>query len=148
MKKLLATVAVVIGLVGCTTMQVKSLQGFQAQNIKKVCIIKNPEVSINGFESSLIRSFARHNIGAQLYPANSFPSFCEMTVNYEAVESWDFGKSLSYSKLILKRNGSTVSDVKYKLKGKGGFILKNPLSTDAKIDELVDVLIRVKNPAQ
>lgn len=148
MKKLLVVALVGIGLVGCTSLQVKNIDGFQPETVKQVCIIKNPNVLTNEFEDSLVRSFARYDINAKLYPVNSNPSRCETTMDYKASQSWDFGTYLNHSKLTLKKNGYIVSEAEFRLKGKAGNALNVLGTMDHRVDDLVDVLIGKKAPIQ
>lgn len=130
---------------GCTSIQVKNNEGFQPQSVKQICVINNPKVTIAGFNDSIVRSFARYNINARIYPENSKPALCETTMKYTALRSWDVVTYMSYAKFTLLKEGRVVSDAEFRLKGKGGFALNKWRSTDIKIDELVDVLVGVKN---
>ncbi|NNH88707.1 Sbal_3080 family lipoprotein [Acinetobacter terrae] len=145
MKKLLIILMGGLGVVGCTSIQVKKTDGFQPQAVKQICIIKNPKVIVNGFEESLVRSFARYNIGARVYPKNSDLTHCETTMDYTALRTWDVVTYLSYAKLTLMKDSKVVSDAEFRLKGNGGFALNKWRSTDTKIDELVDELMEVKS---
>ena len=141
MKKLL--IAGVLGLTvsGCTSIQVNNNDGFQPQSVKQICIINNPKVTIDGFNQSIVRSFARYNINARIYPENSKPALCETIMNYTALRTWDVVTYMSYAKFTLLKDGRIASEAEFRLRGKGGLALNKWRSTDTKIDELVDQLV-------
>ena len=141
MKKLLALGILALTVTGCTSIKVNNTEGFQPQHVKQICVITNPKVTIQGFDQSVVRSFARYNINARFYPENSKPALCETTMNYTALRSWDFVTYMSYAKFTLMKDGRVASEAEFRLKGKGGMALNKWRSTDAKIDELVDQLV-------
>lgn len=141
MKKLLAVGVLGLSITGCTSIQVKNSEGFQPQSVKQICVINNPKVIIAGFDDSIVRSFARYNINARIYPENSKPALCETTMNYTALRTWDVVTYMSYAKFTLMKEGRIVSEAEFRLKGNGGFALNKWRSTDTKIDELVDQLV-------
>lgn len=143
MKKiqLFATAIIALNLAACTSIQVKNQNGFEPKNMKQVCVIDNPKVTINGFNDSIVRSFARHNIKASVYPSTSIPMFCETTMKYTALRSWDITTYMSYAKFTLEKDGKIASEAEFKLKGRGGLALNKWRSVDTKIDELVDELL-------
>ena len=140
MKKILIGV-MVLAMVGCTSIQVNNSNGFQPQSVKQICVIKNPKVIIDGFENSIVRSFARYNIKAEIYPENAKPLFCETTMQYTALRTWDVVPYLSYARFTILKDGQFASEAEFKLKANGGLALNKWRSTDTKIDELVDQLM-------
>ncbi|TCB79331.1 hypothetical protein E0H89_03495 [Acinetobacter sp. ANC 3781] len=144
MKKLLAIGVLGISITGCTSIQVKNNEGFQPKSVKQICVINNPKVIIAGFNDSIVRSFARYNINARVYPENSKPALCETTMDYTALRTWDVVTYMSYAKFTLMKEGRIVSEAEFRLKGNGGLALNKWRSTDTKIDELVDQLIEPK----
>lgn len=144
MKKILAIGILGISITGCTSIQVKNSEGFQPQAVKQICVINNPKVIIAGFNDSIVRSFARYNINARIYPETSKPTLCETTMDYTALRTWDVVTYMSYAKFTLMKEGRIVSEAEFRLKGNGGLALNKWRSTDTKIDELVDQLIDPK----
>ena len=144
MKKLLAVGVLGLSITGCTSIQIKNSEGFQPQTVKQICVINNPKVIIVGFDDSIVRSFARYNINARIYPENSKPALCETTMNYTALRTWDFVTYMSYAKFTLLREERVVSEAEFRLKGKGGLALNKWRSTDTKVDVLVDQLVGPK----
>lgn len=144
MKKLLAIGVLGISITGCTSIQVKNNEGFQPKSVKQICVINNPKVIIAGFNDSIVRSFARYNINARVYPENSKPALCETTMDYTALRTWDVVTYMSYAKFTLMKEGRIVSEAEFRLKGNGGLALNKWRNTDTKIDELVDQLIEPK----
>ena len=141
MKKIVAIAFLGFTLIGCTSIQVNNNDGFKPQSVQQICIIHNPKVTIDRFDQSIVRSFARYNINARIYPENSKPVLCETTMTYTALRSWDVVTYLSYAKFTLNQNGKIVSEAEFRLKGKGGLALNKWRSTDTKVDELVDQLV-------
>lgn len=141
MKKLLIAGVLGFSVTGCTSIQVNNNDGFQPQSVKQICIINNPKVTINGFNQSIVRSFARYNINARIYPENSKPALCETIMNYTALRTWDVVTYMSYAKFTLLKDGRIASEAEFRLRGKGGLALNKWRSTDTKIDELVDQLV-------
>ena len=136
---------ITLGLTACTSIQVKNQNGFEPKKMQQVCVIDNPKVTINGFNDSIVRSFARHNIKASVYPSNSKPMFCETTMTYTALRSWDLATYMSYAKFTLNKDGKIASEAEFRLRGKGGLALNKWRSIDTKIDELVDELLKDKH---
>lgn len=141
MKKIIGLFVIVLTVTGCTSIQINNNDGFKPQSVKQICVISNPKVTIDGFDQSVVRSFARYNINARFYPENSKPALCETTMNYTALRSWDFVTYMSYAKFSLMKDGGIVSEAEFNLRGKGGLALNKWRSTDTKIDELVDQLV-------
>lgn len=141
MKKLLIAGVLGFSVTGCTSIQVNNNDGFQPQSVKQICIINNPKVTIDGFNQSIVRSFARYNINARIYPENSKPALCETIMNYTALRTWDVVTYMSYAKFTLLKDGRIASEAEFRLRGKGGLALNKWRSTDTKIDELVDQLV-------
>lgn len=141
MKKLLIAGVLGLSVSGCTSIQVNNNDGFQPQSVKQICIINNPKVTIDGFNQSIVRSFARYNINARVYPENSKPELCETVMNYTALRTWDVVTYMSYAKFTLLKDGRIASEAEFRLRGKGGLALNKWRSTDTKIDELVDQLV-------
>ena len=141
MKKLLIAGVLGFSVSGCTSIQVNNNDGFLPQSVKQICIINNPKVTIDGFNQSIVRSFARYNINARIYPENSKPALCETIMNYTALRTWDVVTYMSYAKFTLLKDGRIASEAEFRLRGKGGLALNKWRSTDTKIDELVDQLV-------
>lgn len=131
-----------ISLSACTSIQVKNTNGFQPKNLQKICIIQNPKVIVNGFEDAMIKSFKRYNIQANVYPENSKPVLCDTTMTYTALRTWDVVTYLSFAQFTLYQDNQQVSEAKFHLKGKGGLALNKWRSTETKVNELIDELLK------
>ena len=90
----------------------------------------------------IVRSLARYNIRAEVYPEQSKPLFFDVTMTYTALKSWDMTTYLSSAKFVLYQNNLQVSEATFHLKGKGGLALNKWRSTETKVNELVDELIK------
>jgi hypothetical protein len=126
----------------CTAIQVNNNQGFETKNIKHICIIKNNKVTVPDFENIIIRSLARYNIKSEVYPENSKPLFCEISMTYTALRTWDVVTYLSSAQFNLYKDHSQVAEAKFHLRGKGGLALNKWRSTETKVNELVDELLK------
>lgn len=142
MLKRILILGLLISLSACTSIQVNNTQGFQTKNIKHICIIKNAKVTIGDFENMIVRSLARYSIRAEVYPEQSKPLFCDVTMTYTALRSWDMAAYLSSAKFVLYQNNQQVSEATFHLKGKGGLALNKWRSTETKVNELVDELLK------
>lgn len=111
------------GLVGCAAIQVNNTTGFNPDSIKQLCIIHNPKVIIKDFDKLVENSFARYNIHARTYKETDNLSFCQTTLNYTALRSWDFASYMVSAQFNLIQNGRQVSEASFRLKGNGGFVL-------------------------
>lgn len=63
-------------------------------------------------------------------------------MTYTALRSWDVVTYLSSAKFILYQDTQQVSEATFHLKGKGGFALNKWRSTETKVNELVDELLK------
>ena len=66
-------------------------------------------------------------------------SFCQTTLNYTALRSWDVVPYMVSAQFNLIQNGRQVSEASFRLKGNGGLALNKWRSTETKINELVDL---------
>ena len=140
-KKILIAGMVGFGLAGCTAIQVNNTTGFKPDSIKQVCIIHNPKVIIKDFDKLVEKSFARYNILAETHQETDNLSFCQTTLNYTALRSWDVVPYMVSAQFNLIQNGRQVSEASFRLKGNGGLALNKWRSTETKINELVDQLL-------
>ncbi len=141
MKKLLIAGVLGFGLVGCTSIQINNITGFNPDSIKQVCIVHNPKVIIRDFDKLVEKSFARYNIDSKTVKNNDDLSLCQTTLNYTALRSWDFAPYMVSAQFNLLQNGRQVSEASFRLKGNGGLALNKWRSTETKINELVDELL-------
>lgn len=140
-KKILIAGILGFGLAGCTAIQVNNTTGFSPDSIKQVCIIHNPKVIIKDFDKLVEKSFARYNIHAETHQETDNLSFCQTTLNYTALRSWDVVPYMVSAQFNLIQNGRQVSEASFRLKGNGGLALNKWRSTETKINELVDQLL-------
>ncbi len=141
MKNLLLLGVLGFSLVGCTSIQVNNVTGFNPDSIRQVCIIHNAKVTIKDFDALVEKSFKRYNIEASTLKETDNLSLCQTTLNYTALRSWDFAPYMVSAQFNLLQNGRQVSESSFRLKGNGGLALNKWRSTETKINELVDQLL-------
>lgn len=140
-KNILVIAVITFVFSGCTSIKINNQNGFNPNSLQQVCVIDNPQVTVPGFNESIIQAFSKHNVQAKLYPFNSKPQLCQTVMRYTALRSWDVVTYLSYAKFTLERDGRILSEAEFRLKGKGGMALNKWRSTDKKVQELVDQLM-------
>jgi hypothetical protein len=140
MKKILG-LCLLVGLVGCTSIQVNNATGFNPNSIRQVCVVNNPKVIIKDFDSLVEKSFARYDIGTKVIKDSDDMSLCQTILNYTALRSWDMAPYMVSAQFNLIQNGKQVSEASFRLKGNGGLALNKWRSTETKINELVDQLL-------
>lgn len=141
MKNLAVLGIIGFGLVGCTSIQVNNVTGFNPDSIRQVCVIHNPKVVINNFDALVEKSFKRYDIEAKTVKETDNLSLCQTTLNYTALQSWDFATYMVSAQFNLIQDGRQVSEASFRLKGNGGLALNKWRSTETKINELVDQLL-------
>jgi hypothetical protein len=132
-------VALAFLLTACTSVQVRPPD--PALAIKHVCIQENPRVLVTDFVPVVRDGFDRHGISTEVYSGTK-PANCEYVLTYTALRSWDFAPYLSHAELRLEKDGRQVAFAEYHLVGKGGFSLMKWQGTKAKIDPVIDELLK------
>jgi hypothetical protein len=139
----LNTRALVVGLpfllTACTSVQVRPPD--PALAIKHVCIQENPKVLVTDFVPVVRDGFDRHGISTEVFSGTK-PADCDYVLTYTALRSWDFAPYLSHAELRLEKEGRQVAFAEYHLVGKGGFSLMKWQGTKAKIDPVIDELLK------
>ena len=123
----------------CTSVEVRPPD--PALAIKHVCIQENPKVIVRDFVPVVRDGLDRHGISTEVYSGTK-PANCEYVLTYTALRSWDFAPYLSHAELRLERDGRQVAYAEYHLVGKGGFSLMKWQGTKAKIDPVIDELLK------
>jgi hypothetical protein len=132
-------VAVSLSLTACTSVTVRPLD--PALTIRHVCIQDNPKVLVSDFVPVLRDGFDRHRITTEVYSGTK-PGNCEYVLTYTALRSWDFAPYLSHAELRLEKDRRQIAYAEYHLIGKGGFSLMKWQGTKAKIDPVIDELLK------
>jgi hypothetical protein len=133
-----------LALTACTAVNVRSV-GPQA--LGNVCIVNNPAVIVDDFVDVVRDGFDRHGIATSLVASQSTPG-CTTTLTYTALRSWDFAPYLTRAELRLWQGGHQVGYAEYHLRGKGGFALTKWQGTHAKMDPVIDALLKDAAPGQ
>lgn len=138
-KRTLISVAITMGLVGCTSVKVDRVDPSYAMTM--VCIRENPKVQVDDFVPVIRDGFSRHSIDTKLY-SGAMPDTCQYVLTYTALRSWDFTPYLSHAELRIEKDGKQIAYAEYHLKGKGGFSLTKWAGTKDKMDPVIDELLR------
>jgi hypothetical protein len=109
--------------------------------LEHICISKNEAVKVSDFIIVLKDGFDRHGISSKVYVGNP-PEDCEFILTYTALQSWDLSPFLSHAELRLEKDGRKVAYAEYHLVGKGGFSLMKYQGTKAKMDPVIDELLK------
>lgn len=136
--RFLACSIAIITLSACTSISVQPVD--PTLNVQHVCIQDNPQVIIDGFVEYLQDDFQRHGISTEVIGAQR-PRHCEYVLSYTARRSWDITTYMSTASISMTRNGRSIANVNWRLKGKGGMSLTKFKGTESKLDDIVDQLL-------
>ena len=149
MKRIAVLMVLAMLFTACTSIKINNANGFDANTVQQVCIVHNSKVTINNFDKIVENSFKRYGIDAKTYQANdNFLNICQTVLHYTALRSWDMATYMVFAEFKLFRNGQQVSTSSFKLRGKGGLALNKWRSTEVKINELVDQLLKKPSSTQ
>ena len=124
---------------GCTAINVRAVD--PSIRLMHVCIQENPKVEVSDFIQVIRNGFHRHGIETEVF-SGSKPDGCEYVLTYTALRSWDLTPYLSEAELWLQKEGRQVAYAEYRLRGKGGFSLMKFQGTKAKMDPVIDELLK------
>ena len=136
--RFLACSIAIITLSACTSISVQPVD--PTLNVQHVCIQDNPQVIIDGFVEYLQDDFQRHGISTEVIGTQR-PGNCEYVLSYTARRSWDITAYMSTASISMTRNGRSIANVNWRLKGKGGMSLTKFKGTESKLDDIVDQLL-------
>lgn len=134
----LVSLIVLFTLSACTSISVQPVD--PELNVQHVCIQENPQVIIDGFVEYLQDDFQRHGITTEVITTQR-PRHCEYVLSYTARRSWDITAYMSTASVSMTRNGRSIANVNWRLKGKGGMSLTKFKGTENKLDDIVDQLL-------
>jgi hypothetical protein len=137
MKSLLLAAGILIS--GCTAVAVKPAS--PELQLLRVCIEENPRVEVADFVSVVRDGFERHGI-ATLLISGAPTAGCDAVLTYTARQSWDMAPYLSVAELRLERDGHLIASAEYHLRGRGGLSLMKWEGTKAKMDPVIDELLK------
>jgi hypothetical protein len=139
--RLLFQAIAITWLSACTSVHVRPVDDAR-HKLAHVCIQENPAVLIADFLTVVQEGFERHGLSTEIYRAGIAPRQCEYMLTYTARQSWDMARYLSTAELTLWRGSELVSRGDYHLRGKGGFSLMKWQGTKAKIDPVIDQMLK------
>jgi len=138
MKKILIAVLAGVGLVGCSSINVKTVPANTIKQASALCIEDNPKVTVPEFNTYLKEAFLRHEINTRLYDKGTVPADCKYKLNYVAYRSWDLAMYLSKVKLELLEKEDSIAIVNWQ---QGSGALNKWRSSQGKVYDLVDELL-------
>lgn len=138
MKKIAALFFVLI-ITACTSVDVSTLD--PSLGMRHVCIQANPRVAVADFVGVLEDGLARHGLSSEVFSGKA-PRHCEFVLTYTALRSWDLAPYLSHAELVVWKNARKVAAATYHLVGGGGFSMMKWQGTKAKIDPVIDELLK------
>lgn len=104
-----------------------------------ICIVQNPEVTVDGFLSIVQQEFQRHGIRTSAYAGSALPATCDYQLQYSARRGWDMVTYLKFAELRITRNGELVGAATYR--HAGGFGLNKYASAETKMRRLINKLL-------
>ena len=143
MKSNLFCFVLVLGITGCTAVDVKPVD--TSHSLDRVCIEDNPKVIVADFVSTVEDVFHAHGITTEIYTAD-MPDSCKFKLTYTALRSWDLAPYLSHAELRLfkvreLKNQERIGYAEYHLVGGGGFALNKWASVKSKMTPVVNQLL-------
>lgn len=138
MKKVFIAGLAGLGLVGCSSINVKTVPVGTIKQAPELCIEDNPKVTVPEFNTYLKEAFLRHDINTRLYEKGTVSAECKYKLNYVAYRSWDIAMYLSQAKLELFEKNNSIAVVNWK---QGSGALNKWRSSQGKVYYLVDELL-------
>lgn len=135
----LLALTILLGIAGCTSIKVRPVD--LSVKASHICIKENPRVWVSDFVPVLRDGFDRHGISTEVFSGPP-PDRCEYVLSYIALQSWDFAPYLSHAELRIEKGGRQVAYAEYHLRGEGGLSLMKWQGTRAKMDPLIDELLK------
>ena len=138
MKKLLLAGVLGLGLVGCSSVSVKTIPVGTIKQAPQLCIEENPKVTVPEFNTYLKDAFSRHEINTRLYDNGAVSDECRYKLSYVAYRSWDIAIYLSQIKLDLFEGDKQIAELNWK---QGSGAINKWRSTEGKVFDAVDQLL-------
>ncbi|MEY2465658.1 MAG: hypothetical protein QOD03_179 [Verrucomicrobiota bacterium] len=124
---------------GCTAVNVQPVS--PKNRITHVLIRENPRVPVTDFLDVLVEGFERHGISTKIVPESAdFGN--AYVVTYVAFQRWDLGTYLADATIGIQMNGRRIASAEYHLRNGGGLSMMKWQSTKAKIDPVLDKLLK------
>ena len=138
MKKILIAGVLGLGLVGCSSVSVKTVPVGTIKQAPQLCIENNPKVTVPEFNTYLKDAFSRHEISTKLYDKGAVAAECRYKLNYVAYRSWGMAIYLSQIKLDLFEGDKQIAELNWK---QGSGALNKWRSSEGKVFDAVDQLL-------
>jgi len=125
--------------VGCTSIEVRPIPA--EENLKEISIKENPKVTVEDYLPLVEKAFHERGIKTNTFKeSQEAPSPYILT--YTALRSWDFVTYLSHAELKLEKNGKTIGEAIYHLRGKGGLSFMKWQGVETKMTPVLDELLQ------
>lgn len=122
---------------GCTSITVEPVP--TQYQLSQICIEKNDRVLVDEFLPVIQKRLQHHGIKTKIIHFE--PEFCEYSLKYTALRSWDFTLYMSHAELWLYKGYEQIAYGKFHLNGKGGLSLSKFDSVEDKMNPVVDQLL-------
>jgi hypothetical protein len=109
--------------------------------VDKICIKFNEEVNVDDFVPVMQEDFFNHGITSVVFKADK-PTTCEFTLNYTVDHWWDLAPYMVDAQMTVNKDDAFIGSAHYHLAGHGGFSLMKWEGTHAKIDSVLDEMLR------
>jgi hypothetical protein len=112
MEKILICLGIVVCLSACGGPNIKVSPVPEQENIQSVCIMYNPRVAIDGFESDIASNLTVLNIKSRRVSSSN--QQCSYTLDYSARKSWDFTPYIGSMEFIVSKGDELIGSASYK----------------------------------
>ena len=141
MKKFILFVGLLAMLVGCNTYDVRALRYDPEMN--QVTVIQNPKVRVSDFVNVLEDAFVDRGVKVKHAPSGYSASPSEYTVDYSALQSWDFTTYLADATVAVRKGNNLVGRGHYHhIGGSCSLSLFKWQGTKKKMTPLYDELLK------
>lgn len=112
MIKILVCLGIVACLSACGDPNIKVSPVPEQENIQSICILHNPKVAINGFESDIASNLMALDIKSRRISSPN--QQCSYTLDYSARKSWDFTPYIGSMEFMVSKGDELIGSTSYK----------------------------------
>lgn len=112
MKKNIICCGIVVCLSACGGPDIKVSPVPEQENIQSICIMYNPKVAVNGFESDIASNLMALNIKSRRISSSN--QQCDYTLDYSARKSWDFTPYIGSMDFMVSKDDELIGSASYK----------------------------------
>ncbi len=112
MKKILICLGIVACLSACGGPNIKITPVPEQENIESICIVHNPNVAIDEFESDMASNLMALDIKSRRVLSSN--QQCPYTLDYSARKSWDFTTYIGSMDFMVSKDNELIGLASYK----------------------------------